>query len=82
MMEDYSVYRADRLNRHKGGAVVYLRKDAAADAQLLASGSNGTVEYVLVHSKSYNLVIVNVYRPPATPTNLFLPVIQKIKECL
>ena len=32
MIEDYSVHRANRLNRYKRVAVVYLRKDAAADA--------------------------------------------------
>ena len=81
-MEDYAVFRADRQDRNKGGVVIYLRKDAAADAELLASGSDGVVEYVVVHIKSYNLVIANVYRPPATPTNCFSPVIQKIKECI
>ena len=81
-MENYSVFRADRKDRSKGGVVVYLRKEAAADAQLLTSGSNGTVEHVVVHSKAYNLVIINVYRPPSTPTCCFSPVINKIRECL
>ena len=81
-MKDYSVYRADRLNRTKGGVVVYLRKEAAADAQLLASGSDGTVEYLMVYSKSYNMLIINVYRPPQTSTSCFLPVLRKLKECL
>ena len=82
MMEDYSVFRSDRKDRIKGGVVVYIRKDAAADAQLLSSGSNGTVEHVVVHSRAYNLLIINVYRPPTTPTNLFLPVINEIRACL
>ena len=81
-MEGYSVFRADRHDRIKGGVVVYLRKDAAVDAEMIASGSNGEVEYVVVYSRSYNLAIANVYRPPATPTSCFTPVMEKIRECI
>ena len=80
-MEGFQIYRADRsYNRKKGGAAIYLRNDFAVDTEVVSSGSNGIVEYLMLHLKSRNIVVMNVYRPPTAQANDFIPVINKLKE--
>ena len=71
-MSGYRVFRSDRAaGRKSGGVVVYIRDDHAASAQSLISGSNGFVEWTIIHLLSANTVIACVYRPPNCPTNHF-----------
>ena len=80
-MEGFQMYRGDRANgRRKGGVITYLRDDLAVDAVLLASGSNGTVEYLVLHICELNLVLANVYRPPTSSGQDFVPVMETIKQ--
>ena len=60
--------------------MIYLKSEVADDAYEVSSGSNGTVEHIMVYSRRYNLAIANVYRPPGTTTELFSPVIQELQE--
>ena len=79
-MDGYQIIRADRgLNRKKGGVALYIRNDIAAVCKLICAGSNGVVEYIMVHIEKYNVVIMNIYRPPRTRTGEFTPVLNSLK---
>ena len=77
---NYHLYRADRGgNRNKGGVAMYIRSDIAGSSKLICSGSNGVVEYQMVHIRKYNVVIMNLYRPPTTKMAEFSPVLSTLK---
>ena len=64
-MEGFDLYRADRdCSRPKGGVAIYLRNEISAETTKLAGGSNGYVEYLMIHIKKYNLVVMLIYNPP------------------
>ena len=59
------LYRADRMEgTKKGGVAVYVRDDLASDVTVLNSGSDGTVEYLIMHFALRNIVLITIYRPP------------------
>ncbi len=79
-IQGYESFRADRIEgRKKGGVIVYIRKDIAESAIMLVAGSNGEVEYVIVHIKVWNMILATVYRPPRCSTNNMLEVIRIIE---
>ena len=61
-IEDISVFRADRKQRSRGGAAVYLKSDLLCKSVL--SYSNGVREAVLVKCKKLDVVFGVIYRPP------------------
>ena len=82
-IENYDLYRADRgQNRSKGGVAMYIRSDVAGSSKLICSGSNGVVEYQMVHIRQYNVVIINIYRPPTAKMTEFSPIVSTLKEKL
>ena len=64
----------------KGGVIVYLRDDFATDGNVLTSGSNGVVEWLVLHLVAKNLIIITIYRPPTCPNNLFTQIIHDINN--
>jgi hypothetical protein len=60
----FSVFRADRRDRIRGGVAIYLREDLAA-VQVL-NFSNSTVEAAVVKVRDLECLVVGVYRPPNT----------------
>ena len=76
----YQVFRSDRGHRrHKGGVAIYLKDQFALGAEVLAGGSNGVVEFLVIHVKIQRTIIVNVYRPPTARAGEFIPTMAKIK---
>ena len=80
-MPGFQIYRADRQEGiKKGGVIVYLRDDFATDGNVLTSGSNGVVEWLVLHLVAKNLIIITIYRPPTCPNNLFTQIIHDINN--
>lgn len=80
-IEGYQLFRTDRGNRRlKGGVAIYLREHYAVGSKIVAGGSNGVVEYLLIHLEPLKTAIVNVYRPPTATAAEFIPIMTKIKE--
>ena len=71
-MDGYTIFRADRtLGRSKGGVAIYVRDDLASETIVLASSSDGTVEYLLLWTEKIKLATGIIYRPPSCPLNNF-----------
>lgn len=82
-MEGFWLTRADRLaGRKKGGVAVYVRSDVAAGVVVLAAGSTGAVEYVVLQDQKMATVLCVVYRPPTCPVDQFLEVLTKIERSI
>lgn len=80
-MEGYEMYRADRANnRKKGGVVIYTRNDIAKHTQMLATGSNGEVEYVILYINKWKILLCSVYRPPRCQSENMLEVLKTIES--
>ena len=69
----YSVHRADRKLRKKGGAIIYVHEMFEASESLRFD--NKYVEVVLLHIDDIKTTLVCVYRPPNCP-------LQKFKEAI
>ena len=69
-IDGYKIFRSDRKShtskkgRSSGGVAVYVREDAAINAEIVLSFSNGTNELLGIHLKDWNLVVYSVYRSP------------------
>ena len=63
-IEDYSIYRADRSHRSRGGVAAYLRSDLLCKTAF--SYSNSVCEALLIKCKKLNIVFGVLYRPPST----------------
>lgn len=78
----YTPYRSDRINRIKGGVIIYLKDYLAGSTDVIFKYCNRTVECIAIHIKSLNMVIVGLYRPPDCTSSLFNPVLKKLEEVL
>lgn len=67
-IKEYNIYRSDRIERKGGGTAVYVHQSITIDCNQTFSDS--VCEAVLLYSKSLNLVIVGMYRPPSGHPNL------------
>ena len=65
----YDIFRSDRVGRSHGGVVTYVRKDLVVKSELRKS--NSYCDSLILHIPQLNLVLVNIYRPPNCPENLF-----------
>ena len=82
-IEGYHLYRSDRAGTIiKGGVAIYLKDELTTHCRVLGSGSCGNIEYLVLHIKSHDLVIANVYRPPTSLMQDFSRVITSLKEAL
>ena len=63
-IENFSIYRADRIGRKRGGACLYIRSDIPVAP--LFTFSNGMVEIVTVKIPLWDTILGVVYRPPDT----------------
>ena len=72
-IQGYSLFRQDRTQtkgkrgRKSGGVAVYVRDDAASNTEIIFTFSNGVVEALGIHIKTWNLAVVIVYRTPDDP---------------
>jgi hypothetical protein len=69
----YTVIRADRTKRIRGGVAIYLHNSISADTVKVFS--NSYCESVMVYNVDSNMVFIGVYRPPLAPFD-------KFNECL
>ena len=69
-IKNYELFRQDRKERSHGGVAAYIETKLAANAETVDSYSNGTCEFLAVHIKKINIVMIIVYRPPNTKNYL------------
>ena len=67
-IEDYNVYRSDRIVRKCGGVAAYVHHSITIDN--VQRYSDTVCEAVLMYSKHLNQVIVGMYRPPSGSSSL------------
>ena len=78
-IEGFQLFRADRLEgTKKGGVIIYVINELASDAVVIASGSNGIVEWLALYFRRKNMVFITVYRPPTCPSAAFTSVLDEI----
>lgn len=78
-MQNYTIYRADRIDRSHGGVAMYIKNNLTPTLEVLTKYSNKTTEMLAVHIKKLDLIIINVYRPPNTKMEDFRDLLKKIK---
>ena len=82
-VKDYTIYRADRSNRIKGGVAIFVHNKFPVTRQF--SYSNSYCEAAMVYLSDLNMIISAVYRPPRCPENHFqqcLAEITKFISCI
>ena len=79
-IKNYTLYRSDRLNRSHGGVCTYIRNDLAAE--VILQDSNSYCDTLALKVLQLDLILINVYRPPGCPNELFLQTIETLKQML
>ena len=79
-IQNYSVHRADRKLRKKGGSIIYVHE--MFDVSSSVSFDNQYVEVVVLHIDDIKASLVCVYRPPNCPLSKFKEAMQFIDENL
>ena len=80
-LEGYTLYRSDRAGgRSHGGVALYVRDDLTT--RQLSKYSNNFVESQVLEIVELELVLVNIYRPPNSPKQLFLETLEICQEAL
>ena len=79
-IDGYHLFRADRAGRQQGGVGVYIVDNLAADTSVVSTGSNGVTEHIVLYIRKVNIIIINIYRPPAALFSDFSPVISEIRD--
>ena len=81
-IEGFNMYRADRTQTTKGGVAVYIRREIAASAKILKSGSIGKIEYICIYILEFRLMIITMYRSPESNIEDFKKAITEIDEAI
>ena len=77
----YTHFRTDRSNhRKKGGVVTYVLNNFITE--VLFSESNSYTEAHVLYIRQIETIFINMYRPPACPTNKFVDILTKIESVL
>ena len=77
----YNLYRSDRMGgRSHGGCAVYCREDITVIER--AKYSNNCCESQVFEVKELELLLINIYRPPNSPLQLFQDTIEKVQETI
>ena len=77
-IQNYSLYRADRINREKGGAIIYVHESIVITSNDIYSDKY--CQAVLIYSEIYNITLIGAYRPPDTPCASFSNMLSKAQE--
>ena len=77
-IQGYDFFRSDRVGRSHGGVVTYVRKDLVVKTEV--KESNSYCDSLLLHIPQLNLVLVNIYRPPNCPENLFKETMDHVSD--
>ena len=76
-------YRTDRpKQKKKGGVITYVDRYLAAKTEVLFTESNLYTETHVLYIKDINWIYINIYRPPACPTNKFNDQLSKIRKII
>ena len=76
----YTPYRCDRIGRSHGGVCTFVRNDLVVT--VLLKDSNSYCDTLVLKIHQMDLIMINFYRPPKCPSNLFLQSLHKIKQTL
>jgi hypothetical protein len=79
-IEGYNLFRSDRLQRPGGGVAIYMNDNLAVTTTVIRSFSNKSAELLITYTKSINLLLVILYRPPNCTNGQFDEIIQIIKH--
>ena len=66
-VENYNIYRADRVRRKQGGTAIYMHEDLVVNEKEIYSDS--VCESVMLKNNNSNFILIGVYKPP-TADNL------------
>ena len=69
-IQNYNIYRSDRVERKQGGVIIYSYKDIIIDDS--AKYSDNQCSSAMIYSKSLNLIIAATYRPPLSQESSFM----------
>ena len=79
-IEGYTLFRADRKGRSRGGAACFMKSDL--NCVIYEEYSNGVVEYLIVKCKVLDVLIVTVYRPPDTSNSEWSDAVIKLESAV
>ena len=57
-IENYTVFRRDRINRSHGGVAIYIKEEVAVTTEEILCFSNGTTEVLGLFMQQQNLVLI------------------------
>jgi hypothetical protein len=76
----FNLFRADRVDRTRGGACIYVREDLVAVPIL--TFSNGTVEALALKIRGLESIVFAVYRPPKSTLADLDPMLTALEEAI
>ena len=77
----YTLYRSDREGgRSHGGCALYCREDLTVTERF--KYSNNCCESQVMEIKELELILINIYRPPHSPQQLFEDTIKKCQDVI
>ena len=79
-IKNYTLFRSDRQGRTHGGVCTYVRNDLATS--VILKDSNSYCDTLVLRIHQLNLLLINLYRPPKCPSNLFLQSLHTIKNII
>ena len=74
-IENYNIYRADRVRRKQGGTAIYMHEDLVVNEKEIYSDS--VCESIMLKNNNSNFILIGLYKPP-TADNLDL----SFKNCI
>jgi exonuclease III len=77
----YTMYRIDRMGgRSHGGCAVYVRDDLTVIER--DTYSNNYCESQVLEIRELELLLINIYRPPSAPKQLFEDILNRCQEII
>ena len=78
MIPNYQIVRADRNNRERGGALLYVHEDFTITNQ--QTFDNSVCELAVCTMKPANVIVASVYRPPDASDEEFKGMMQTLQN--
>ena len=76
----FTVYRADRLDRERGGVCMYMREDISVN--VCWSYSNSVTEGLVLKIRDLDTLLVGIYRPPDTQPEEFKDIMSRADQAI
>ena len=80
MVENYNLFRSERVTREGGGCCLYIHESLSSKLEI--QSTNDMVEVLVVSVATLNLIIIVLYRPPDTTSQKFAEQLSKIDDFL